>query len=136
MRTWKLHSAKFNIHLGLISEFIKPDEVADIDRPEHELLDSFRVKEFEIDGDDAGVKIAGTRKLSTGKKLAIKTPAVKWADKKPYEYSGPLAEIVERVKLEVSAYLFQGKHAPESSQLGIDFPDQGNEGENGYGEAF
>jgi len=121
--------SKFAVHLGLISEFIKSEEISNIDQPQHELLDSFNVKEFEIEGDNAGVKLGGTRKLSTNKRLAIKTPAVKWNDKKPYEHSGPLAEIVERAKKEVVDYLFNGKHAPEP-QMDMDFtggdPEEAN----------
>lgn len=105
---------KFDIHLGLLAEYIKSEEVVDIDKPEHSLLESFKVGTIEFDGEDAGVKISGTRELSTGKSMPCLPPLVKWGEKekRAYTHESVLAELTEQVKHEITAYL-GGKHAPE-----------------------
>lgn len=107
---------KLNIYLGVISEFIPHDDIENIENPKHDLLETFKVKEFEIVDSDSGVKISGSHRLSTGKKLSLKTPAIKWNDKKPYWFSSDLATVIEGCKHEIIQYLFHGKRAPELQQ--------------------
>lgn len=108
---------KFDVHLGVLSEYIKSDDVADIDKPEHALLEFFKVGTIEFEGEDTGVKISGTRELSTGKSMPCLPPLVKWGEKekKAYAYESILAELTEQVKHEITAYM-GGKHAPEQQQ--------------------
>lgn len=108
---------RFNVHIALIAEQIPKDSITDIEKPEHEMLEDFKVSAFEIVGDDEGVKLKGSRKLSTGKTMPLAPPSVKWEEResKSYLYSDTLAESVEMAKHEINAYL-DGKHAPEAQQ--------------------
>lgn len=122
---------KLNVHLGTISEIMPEGEIDDIENPSHELLDSFHIQEFEITEHDTGVKLAGSRTLSTGKHLSLKTPAVKWGAKKPYLFAGNLAECIEACKHEILQYLFKGKRAPDAQQ---EIPFPGENGEESFDE--
>lgn len=110
-----------NVHLAIISEYIPADGIEDIEAPQHELLEHFKVKQISISGDDEGISLAGTRKLRKGS-LSIATPIIKWGDKKPYEYEGELSEAVEQLKAETLLYL-DGKKAPDA-QVALEFPDE------------
>lgn len=115
---------KLSVHLGCISDFIDPDDINNIEKPKHAMLNDFKVRGIDIEDDDTGVRLEGTKKLKSGKKLSLKTPTVKWGDKKPYDYAGNLSEIVESIKYEVDQYLFHAKHAPDQ-QLKL-FDENGN----------
>lgn len=106
---------RLNIHLALVSEYISSDSVEDIDRPEPALLDKYNVNSISYLPDDAGVKISGTVELTSGKKMSLSPPTVKWDDDPAYGYSSELAEITNLVMAEIKSYL-GGKHAPEPQQ--------------------
>ncbi|RPE05519.1 hypothetical protein EGT74_24350 [Chitinophaga lutea] len=113
---------RMDIHLAIISEYLPADQVDDIESADLDMIrELFRVKQVSISGDDEGVSIAGSRKLSKGS-LSLASPTIKWGDKKPYLFEGDLAEAVEQLKSETLLYL-DGKKAPDA-QTAIDFPDE------------
>lgn len=109
-------------HLGIIAEYIKPGKKFDIENPEDDLIDNFRVSSITIEDETTGVSMSGSFKLSTGKTLSISLPTIKFSEKKPYAYAANLAEIVEIIKTETEAYL-NGKHAPDN-QTKLEFPGE------------
>lgn len=106
---------RLGVHLGLLSEYLDDDDVPDIDRPDTEIIKPFTVNSITFLPDDSGVSISGSIELSTGKRMSISPPAVKWDDEDGYAYSSELGEIAELAKSEIESYL-KGKHAPEPQQ--------------------
>jgi len=120
---------RLNVHLAVISEIIPHDEIKNIEKPKHGLLDSFSCTSFELLDKQTGVKLVGERKLSTGKHLGLKTPPTKWNDKKhKYAFLSDLTDALEEIKAEIIQYLFHGKKAPDVQQTlpGMEVDQDGN----------
>lgn len=119
--------AKLNVHLAVICEEIRPDELPDIDNlpvldTDPDLTDAdqdplalklsrFQVTAFQISGtgENEGVVLTGSKILSTGDLVSLQTPAVKW--RSPYAFSNELHIAVFDLVTEIEEYM-NGKQAP------------------------
>jgi hypothetical protein len=124
----KLAFKKLNVHLAVICEEISSNDI-DIDNlpdiaddtlkgKEKTLarrIDSFAVSAFKIDGtgENEGVTLIGTKRLSTGDYLKLEAPKVKWSES--YDFINELMADVSECKNEVEAYM-NGKTAPKMVQ--------------------
>lgn len=116
------------VHAAIIGDFIESSSIADIENPEHPLLEKFVVTGFTIQGgeDMKGIILAAHKVLSTGKSLGFNTPSISFNDESPnaYERLTELFQCIETCRQELKLYL-SGKHGAEA-QTEIEFP----EGEN------
>ncbi|HEX7906254.1 MAG TPA: hypothetical protein VF487_20410 [Chitinophagaceae bacterium] len=136
----KLSFKNLNVHLAVICEEISPNEI-DIDNlpdinnetlkgKEKQLakrIDSFAVSAFKIDGtgENEGVVLIGTKKLSSGDYLKLEAPKVKWSEN--YDFIQELMADVSECKNEVEEYM-NGKTAPKMVQQDL-FDDNENSGQ-------
>jgi len=132
-----------NVHLALICEEIRPEEIQDIDNlPEMKKdtedqdqdplalkLSKFSVSAFKVvgNGENEGVVLIGQKVLSTLESVKLETPPVKWQSS--YHFANELHVAVFNVVEEIEQYM-NGKQAPPRQQE-LDF---GAEGANGTGE--
>jgi hypothetical protein len=116
---------KLGVHLAVICEEILPSEI-DIDNipdPKDESLkknekalalkiDAFHVNAFRIEGsgENEGVVLIGTKRLSTLETLKLETPRVKWDS--TYEFINELMGSMNTCTSEVEQYM-HGKAAPK-----------------------
>lgn len=112
------------VHAALANEFIPSEEIGDIEAPDHEGLQKFKVKGFSIIGDeeDQSVIISAMKELSNGKMFGFNTVKIRLADTsdKAYQFAEQLGKVVKDCMNEVREYL-NGKHGPKK-QTEIDFP--------------
>lgn len=93
-----------------------PDGIFRFSDADWKIVTAMRCTEFCIkgNGDGEGVSLSGDRTLSNGKSVGISAPTTKYIDDvKMYALPGYLAELMETMKSEVYAYLFESKHAPD-----------------------
>lgn len=90
------------------------------------LMDNYEIRGLALsgDGDGAGVVITAIFKTENGLKTCVNTPRIKTAQVS-YGFEEELEQIVEDIKSEVYAYIFEGKQAQLSlfGQPGGDKPD-------------
>lgn len=91
---------------------------------------------FSISGDNSGVTLSGRRVFEDGKGINLNAPNVRFEDEPEIEH------LIEGCKREITAYLFEGKHAPDSqlSMFAEDddaaFNDEGKGDETGPDDEF
>ncbi len=118
-----------NVHLALICEEIRPEEIIDIDKlPEMKpdtddqdqdplalKLSKFSVCAFKIvgNGENEGVVLTGQKVLSTLESVKLETPVVKWQSN--YHFANELHVAVFNVVEEIEQYM-EGKQAPPRQQ--------------------
>lgn len=112
------------VHAALANEFIPSEEIGDIEVPDHEGLQKFKVKGFSIIGEepDQSVIISAMKELSNGKMFGFNTVKIRLADTSDgaYQFAEQLQKVVKDCMNEVREYL-NGKHGPKK-QTEIDFP--------------
>lgn len=132
---------KLDPHLAAICEEVTPDEIGDIDNlPEYDSEDednnspltkklhNFSVTAFNIegDGDNIGVVLSGSKRLSTGDEVGLTTPKIKFEDT-TYRFVNELRIQIDEVIDEVMEYK-NGKRAPKvDEQPGIEFQEETEE---------
>ncbi len=136
---------KFNNHMAVICEEVNPKQIKDIDNvilcPEDTLPSDFEkalkgidaelyrfiVDSVTIDGtgENEGVTLSGTKKLSTGEYITLTTPKITWESE--YSFINELRIAADDLIHEVREYM-DGKQAPKVEQIDM-FEAQGEEGE-------
>ncbi|PUZ25047.1 hypothetical protein DCC81_12090 [Chitinophaga parva] len=127
--------SKLNVHLAVVCEEIRPDEIPDIDDlpvwdadpdltesdqdPLAVRLNRFHVTAFQISGtgENEGVILTGSKRLSTGELVSLQTPVVRW--KSEYAFTNELHIAVFDLVTEIEEYN-SGKQAPQR-QMEMDF---------------
>jgi hypothetical protein len=131
---------KLNVHLALICEEIDVTEVDDIEALENIIFQELKedegkiieVSEFDKDsighrvmqfkvsaftingtGENESVVLVGTKTLSTGDHVGLKSPKTSWDGE--YQFINELRSVVDDLKKEVEAYS-NGKAAPKLVQ--------------------
>jgi hypothetical protein len=100
-----------SIHLAIMTGYINPAQVKNIETPKAELSEDFRVTGFSYgkDEDDPGVTITGGRNLPNmnNKFIALNAPYVRYgeADESAYKFVKDLEQKVQRCEVEVALYL-------------------------------
>lgn len=125
-----------NPHLAAICEEVAHEQITDIENipeidetegaendPIAEKLSKFFVTGFQIEGsgENEGVVLTGSKTLSTGDEVALKTPRIKWEDTK-YHFIQELRIAVDAAISEVEQYM-GGKQAPRIIQTEMDFDE-------------
>lgn len=127
---------KLNVHLAVICEEVDTKLIRDVDDIEeyddavHKAnsieakASKFRVSAFRLDGtgENESVLLIGTKKLSTGDDVELKTPKVKWEGE--YSFINELRVAVDDAKFEVEEYM-NGKTAPRLVQQEMEFGEDG-----------
>ena len=128
---------KLNIHLALICEEIKAEEINDVDNIadyddevhalgsiEHR-LSLFSVKSWTIQGEfeKEGVVLVGSKRLSTNDLVKLDAPKRRWKD--DYRFINELRVAIYDCIYEVEEYHASRKRAPER-QASLDFPGEEN----------
>lgn len=126
--------AKLNPHLGVICEELEAGMIQDIDRIaafddevhtegslEHR-VSKFKVSLFKLSGsgDNESVVLNGTKMLSTGEFVELKTPSVRWEGE--YHFIDDLRVAIDDLKIEVEKYM-NGKTAPKLVQQEMGFEE-------------
>lgn len=119
------------IHFGLLSDYLKPSQVKNIDKYDVELIKDFTVTGFSIKGDaeDKGFVLTGYKKKSNGKTITVNTPFTRFveAEGSEYQFIEHLEARINEAEREVKEYL-GGKVAPDpQGSLFSDEPEQGGE---------
>lgn len=124
-----------NIHLALICEEIKAEEIndvdaiADYDKDVHALgsiehrLSLFAVKSWQLQGEfeKEGVVLVGSKRLTTGDIVKLEAPKRRWKDE--YRFINELRVAIYDCIYEVEEYHINGKRAPER-QSSLEFPEE------------
>lgn len=125
---------KLNVHLAIICEEIKPEEIHDVDNIadyddkvhalgsiEHR-LSLFRVRSWQLQGEyeKEGVVLIGSKRLTTNDLVKLETPKRKWSDN--YRFINELRVAIMDCIYEVEEY-HNGKRAPER-QTALEFPEE------------
>lgn len=132
---------QLNVHLAVICEEILHAEISDIDNlpvydtdpdltdadqdPLAARLNRFSVTAFQLSGtgENEGVILIGSKRLSTGELVELKTPVVRW--KSEYAFTNELHIAVFDLITEIEEYN-AGKQAPQR-QMEMDFGGNGFE---------
>lgn len=114
--------SKLHVHFAIISEQVVVPKNSDMsiddilsDETMKEIIEAMGVSEFKISGSGSneGVQLVGTKVLSTGEVLTLKTPTRKWEDEQhPYQFVEELSQAIEALKFEILLFM-HGKHAPD-----------------------
>lgn len=114
--------SKLHVHFAIISEQVVVPKNSDMsiddilsDETMKEIIEAMGVSEFKISGSGSneGVQLVGTKVLSTGEVLTLKTPTRKWEDEQhPYLFADELSQAIEACKFEILLFM-HGKHAPD-----------------------
>lgn len=132
---------KLNPHLAVICEEINAFDITDIEKivssddeeaydklPDDEkkisdIMSQYSVTGFTIDstGENEGVSLVGTKKLSTGEPLKLDAPKKKYNGN--YHFINEFRVAVDACVFEVSEYM-NGKGAPIMVQTDMDFPSE------------
>lgn len=129
-QAWK----KLNVHLALICEEVKPDEIKDVDNIEEyndkvhavgsieHRLSLFSVRSWQVQDeyDKEGVVLVGSKRLTTNDLVKLETPKRKWTDN--YPFINELRVAIQDCQHEVEEYHLCRKRAPER-QTALEFPE-------------
>lgn len=107
--------AAMAVHLALLSEFISPGEISDLDDADPSIVNDFEVRAFSLGGtdDDPGVVLTGHKVLSNKKTLGLNAPFTRFDDAPEiaYKFIDDLIEKIDAAKSEVQAYIMGAKVA-------------------------
>lgn len=116
------------IHLAILCGYVLKKEVKDIEIPKEELYDAFHVTAFSMgkDKDDPGIVLSGHKILPNGKAQILNCPFTRFeeGEQSVYPFVDDLVKKVDRLQLEINAYLFEGKRADDPQQQ-LPFGEEG-----------
>jgi len=121
---------KLAVHAALIGEFLKIDDIEDIDNPDHPELKKFEVKGFSLSGKNEERFTMSCQKTLIQGNLGFNTPLRSFDDTSDnaYEYLPELKKLLEKCKDEIREYL-NGKHGEE--EQGDLFKENAKKSDNG-----
>jgi hypothetical protein len=114
------------VHLALLSDFLSPDQIKDINKYDPKLVEKFTVRGFSVGGNEGeeGVVIMGHKILRNGKALGLNTPFSRF-DENPetrYTFMDDLQTCIKDAETEVLLYINGDKVAPDP-QADLPFPE-------------